>query len=261
MSLEDLMVRLLPVAAQYALVPISNYKVGAVAQGGDGLYLGANVEFAGQALNTSVHAEQSVVTNAWLHGESNLQTLAVTAPPCGHCRQFLNELNAKPALKLLLPKTGTDFFTNRTLLDYLPDAFGPQALGREGGLMEFQEDSARLILKEDSQDSLVLHALAAAKKSYAPYTRNYAGCAIQTTDGVVFSGRYSENAAHNPSLPPLQSALTFLNMNHPLGQSWQIARTVLVEKPARCRQYDTTRNTLTAVAPAVTLEYHEATRP
>lgn len=39
-----------------------------------------------------VHAEQSLLANAAWHGESALERLAVSAAPCGHCRQFYSEL-------------------------------------------------------------------------------------------------------------------------------------------------------------------------
>ena len=254
MPLEALMLHLLPSAAEYARVPISAYKVGAVAQGRRGLYFGANMEFGGQALNASVHAEQSAVTHAWLHGETQLNILAVSAPPCGHCRQFLNELNGASSLQILLPE-----HPPFPLSECLPQAFGPQNLGISGGLMACPQKEVRLALKESSQDPLVLQALQGAKKSYAPYTQNYAGCALQTTDGQVVAGRYSENAAHNPSLPPLQSGLAFLNMNLPLGQPWSLQRVVLVEKSAPCSQREATRAVLFSIAPQVHLEYHLAT--
>ena len=52
----------------------------------------------------------------------------------------------------------------------------------------------------------------AATQSYAPYSHSYAGVALQIQDGTLFCGRYAENAAFNPSLPPLQSALIMLRM-------------------------------------------------
>ena len=55
-------------------------------------------------------------------------------------------------------------------------------------------------------------AAEAASHSYAPYSHSYAGVALRTHDGHIFSGRYAENAAFNPSLPPLQSALIMLRM-------------------------------------------------
>jgi hypothetical protein len=44
-------------------------------------------------LNQSVHAEQFLIANLISHGEQELIALAVTAAPCGHCRQFYSELH------------------------------------------------------------------------------------------------------------------------------------------------------------------------
>ena len=90
------------------------------------VYVGVNLEFRGAPLNNSVHAEQFLVVNCIHHGEEvsvsegedpallrdcpsfwdinhplfthplsmhqALDMLAVSAAPCGHCRQFYAEL-------------------------------------------------------------------------------------------------------------------------------------------------------------------------
>ena len=56
------------------------------------LYFGANYEFPGQALSFTVHAEQAATMHAISFGETGIDLLAVSAAPCGYCRQFLNEL-------------------------------------------------------------------------------------------------------------------------------------------------------------------------
>ena len=62
--------------------------------------------------------------------------------------------------------------------------------------------------------------------SYAPYSKSFAGVAVRTRDGRIFSGAYAENAAFNPSLSPLQAALSQLNLG---GAGWSdIAEGVLV---------------------------------
>ena len=84
---------LLPLAAACSVTPISHFHVGAIARGTSGnLYFGANMEFAGAPMQQTVHAEQSAVTHAWLRGETRLASITVNYTPCGHCRQFLNEL-------------------------------------------------------------------------------------------------------------------------------------------------------------------------
>jgi cytidine deaminase len=58
------------------------------------LYFGANMEFPGTTLQQTLHAEQSAVSHAWLRGEKQLTAITVNYTPCGHCRQFMNELNS-----------------------------------------------------------------------------------------------------------------------------------------------------------------------
>lgn len=48
-----------------------------------------------------VHAEQFVMANAWAHRERGIKRLAVSAAPCGHCRQFYAELPS--AVRLSTP--------------------------------------------------------------------------------------------------------------------------------------------------------------
>ncbi len=57
------------------------------------MYVGVNLEFARLPLYNSIHAEQFLVVNAIHHGERELRKLAVSAAPCGHCRQFYSELS------------------------------------------------------------------------------------------------------------------------------------------------------------------------
>lgn len=253
-----LMVALLPYAAAYARVPVSNYTVGAVALGMPNgapipnIYLGANFEFTGEALSFTVHAEQAATTTAWLNGEQGVQALAISAAPCGYCRQFLYELCTAQQLLVMLPQTGSPAPQTQPLTDYLPDAFGPNDLGITGGLMTPQSNGLSLT----TSDALVKAALAAANLSYAPYTKNYAGVALLSADGSVYQGQYAENAAYNPSMSPLESAISFMNMSRAQGSSLAITRAVLVESPTKASQHDATVDVLSSFAPSITLEYH-----
>jgi cytidine deaminase len=202
-TVPQLMTKLLPRAAEFARPPVSNFKVGAISRGHSGnLYLGANVEFKGEALSFTVHAEQSSVGGAFMNGEEGIDLIAVTAAPCGYCRQFLNELATADKLTIQLPNGSF------SLGDLLPNAFGPRDLGVEGGLM--QRDEHGLTIETD--DKLANEALCAANMSYAPYSQSYAGVALRATDGTVVTGAYAENAAFNPSMSPLEVALSQLNL-------------------------------------------------
>ena len=212
-----LMTMLLPEAAAYAKPPVSNFRVGCVSRGLSGaLYFGTNLEFAGEALSFTVHAEQSSVTNAWMSGEEGIDLIAVNAAPCGYCRQFLNELTTANRLIVAMPKE------TRALSELLPSAFGPRDLGIDGGLMQHADH--QLVI--DADDEVAREALKAANISYAPYSKSYAGVALRSKSGRIVSGAYAENAAFNPSMSPLQVALSRLNL---AGDSWDaIEEAVLV---------------------------------
>jgi cytidine deaminase len=248
-SVEQMMIELIPIAKASARPPVSNYQVGAVGMGRSGdLYLGVNMEYPGQALNQTVHGEQFVTANAMAHGETGLTTLAVSAEPCGHCRQFLNELEGGGRLKILIPDKEPVL-----LEELLPRNFGPQNLNIQGGLLTPQDHRLSL---PGPLDELARAALAAANRAYAPYSHNAAGIAIQTRDGKIYSGSYAENAAFNPSLSPLQAALVHLVSE---GKEYsEITRAVLVEKEALASQEPATRMLLESLAPGAELRVLKA---
>nr|WP_318380991.1 cytidine deaminase [uncultured Enterobacter sp.] len=228
---------LLPIAASCARADLSHFNVGAIARGVSGTwYFGGNMEFLGATMQQTVHAEQSAVTHAWLMGETALASVTVNYTPCGHCRQFMNELNSGLSLRINLPGR-----TPHTLGDYLPDAFGPKDLEIKTLLMDEENHGFTL-----TGDALTQAAISAANKSHAPYSNAPAGVALQCADGRIFAGRYAENAAFNPSLPPLQGALNLLSLN---GYDYgDIVRAVLAEKPdAPLTQQDATTATLNAL--------------
>ena len=261
---EALMVLLLPLARLYSIAPISKFRVGAVAKASANsagnecdLYLGANIEFTSQALSHTVHAEQAATMNAWLQGAAKLHSIAVPAAPCGHCRQFLYELEGRDALMIVTPGEGPRGFRSTRLVELLPEAFGPLNLKNTAGLMSASNVGHRFTLKADVKDPVVLEALSAANWSYAPYTNSVAGCAIQASGGRIYRGPYVENAAFNPSLSPLQTAISSMNMGG-LAQGTTITRAVLVEKPGASGQRAVTELLLGSFAPDVSLEYFEA---
>jgi cytidine deaminase len=214
----ELAAALLHEASMLAHPPISNFKVGAAALGTSGAYyLGANYEIAGQALGFTVHAEQSAIANAWMAGEEGIERIVVTAAPCGHCRQFLNELVSADRLIVQTPRM------TAKLSQLLPSAFGPTDLGVTTGLM----GKERHPLSANASDELALEALDAAAKSYAPYSGAFAGVAVRTKGGQITAGSYAENAAFNPSLPPLQVVLSQMNLRGLKAD--EIAEAVLVQ--------------------------------
>jgi cytidine deaminase len=262
------MMSLLPLAQQYAVVPVSHYQVGAVAAGMPiydtgwaNLYLGANFEFANAALSFTVHGEQSATNHAWLRGEAGIQKLAISAAPCGYCRQFLYELVTAKKLEILLPDPNNpSSYTSAPLTNFLPQPFGPSDLGVQGGLMDPTLGYHSLTFPGGvPTDPVVVAATVAACASYAPYATDtafgYAGVAIQLSDNSIYAGRNAENAAYNPSLSPLEAALSFMNMSRPPGSSNTVVRCVLVEVPTLSSQLSATNAVLAAYSPNVSLEY------
>jgi len=253
LSVEQLMFELIALAKTLAQPAISKYAVGAIGRGtSSALYFGANVEFAGGPLQFTIHAEQATVINAALHGESGIEALAISAPPCGYCRQFLYELASASRLQILLadrPPT--------PLGDYLPAAFGPADLGVLGGLLAPQRHVIRLspTSRRDPHDAAVDLAVRGALLSYAPYTHAVGAVALTTADGRTFVGPYLENAAFNPSISPVQAAVVGLVLGG--GRINDVVRaTVVSTAESKVHHAATTRRLLEKVAPgAVVAEY------
>jgi len=279
LEVEELLIELIPIAKRFARPPISNYQVGVAALGKSGnIYLGVNLEFSGQPLNATVHGEQFLIVNARNHGETEIVAMALSAAPCGHCRQFLNEIVENPGLKawdciswggdsnpsppvflkdpalkggvssvedekgqlqILIPNTPP-----RTLSSLLPEAFGPKNLGLAANLFVLPD----VYPPFTHESPLVAEALRAACASYAPYSHSKSGVAIHTSDGKIYSGSCLENAAFNPSLSPLQAALVALVTD--LRRYDEIVEVVLVERSAAKISYErSARALLKNIAP------------
>ncbi|CAM6106230.1 unnamed protein product [Calypogeia fissa] len=126
LSLEAFLATLLEPTRSLARTPISNFNVGAVALGSSGrVFRGVNVEFSGVPLNFSIHAEQFLIANAARNGEHLLQFIAVSATPCGHCRQFLQELRGAGDIRIMIADEKPE---TAPLSHLLPHRFGPQDL-------------------------------------------------------------------------------------------------------------------------------------
>lgn len=240
-SVNDLLKELVQIAKPLARPPISNYRVSEAGLGASGnIYLGVNLEFPGCPLNQAIHGEQTMVTLARNHGEQKLVSMVIPAEPCGFCRQFINEIGEDAnELQILIPECEPKAFS-----DLLPNSFGPKNLGdmKERLLTPCKE------FKSQHEDFLTAKAIEAAHNSYAPYTLAKSGVVIKTLDGGIFCGSYLENAAYNPSLSPLQTALVELVAD---GQQYEnIIEVVLVEKTsAVISQEDTTLLVLKKISP------------
>jgi len=244
-SVEELMVNLLPLARSYSYAPISNFFVGVVVRGeSESLYMGANIEIPGQCLGFAVHAEQSAISNAYMHLNAPYM-LAVNAAPCGHCRQFMEEISPDGELTILMPEKPPT-----KLSSILPSAFSPRELGMTEGAFPVKEADLKLV--HASTDELTKNALVAARKAYAPYSKSHSGVAIRGARGRIYRGSYIENVAFNPSLSPLQVALAAMIAG---GEAISaISAAILVEvEGAKISQRSVTEAALGAIAPSVKL--------
>ncbi len=192
-------------AVALARAPVSGFSVGALAEGASGRgYLGANLEFSGVPLNSSLHAEQSAVINAWVHGESRIVALYLTQQPCGHCLQFLQELDRAEDLKLVVDDR------SYSLRDLLPQPF--HLPGRTDHRL-LNCPIQNLVDIRPTEDALAQRAINAACHSYTPYTHSPEGFVIESITGHCFAGRSAESAAFNPSVPAVVAALNQRNLS------------------------------------------------
>jgi cytidine deaminase len=91
MTAEELLAQA-DAAATNAYAPYSDYQVGAAVLTRDGRVIaGANVENAAYPLG--ICAERSAIAKAASEGlrPGDLEAIAITASPCGGCRQWLHE--------------------------------------------------------------------------------------------------------------------------------------------------------------------------
>ncbi len=106
-------------AMENAYAPYSKYKVGAalIAKSGR-VYTGCNIENA--SFTPTVCAERTAVFKAVSEGEKDFEMLAVTASPCGLCRQVLSEFCEDDFPILII---SGDSYTKHTLSELLPHSF------------------------------------------------------------------------------------------------------------------------------------------
>jgi cytidine deaminase len=106
-----------------AYAPHSKFKVGAAVLAKSGkIYTGCNVENA--SFSIGICAERSAISNAIANGESDIVAVAVIAdsqpitPPCGACRQFIQEFGPKATIILTNVKGDIAVYTQNQLLPY-----------------------------------------------------------------------------------------------------------------------------------------------
>lgn len=250
----------LPLLIPLVGVPISTSKVVvALGLGSSGVvFVGVNVEFPGLPLHHSIHAEQFLVANLALNSELKLNYLAVShhGAPCGHCRQFLQEIREAPKIKILLTDPNGDNVSFVSLENLLPRRLSPDSLLPENVPRILEPRYNGLTLSDPDvpyrYSNLKPVSLASANRSYAPYSKCPSGVALVDRQGNVYRGWYMESVAYNPSLGPVQEALVHYMICGGGGDGGfkEIIGEVLVEKKdAEVRQEQTARMLLETIAP------------
>lgn len=206
-SVEALALLALPVAQQMARVPISGFEVPAVGiEAGTGdLLLGANLEFAGTELWTTIHAEGFVALRARRRGRALAKLVVPEARPCAHCRQTLSE--AAPADSLVL----VDRHGNRrTLADLYPLPFGPDALGIVGDEPAAVRWPDLAIATGAAPPDVAGALLEVGARAHAPYSGAPSAVVLRLPDGRLLAAASFESVAFNPSISAAQAALVEL---------------------------------------------------
>ncbi|KAL2930032.1 Cytidine deaminase 1 [Bienertia sinuspersici] len=284
-------IKLLPIivksSQKLARPPISGFSVAAVGLASDGrIFVGVNVEFPGLPLHHSIHAEQFLITNLSLYPQTHLKNIVVSAYPCGHCRQFLQEIRGAPDIQILVLNSSNNFDDENGIFNqinedgfiplshFLPHRFGPDDLLDKDVPLILETRDNNLVLKDAENGELcngylafdgkklIPAAFEAANKSHAPYSGCPSGVALIDEFGNIFKGSYMESAAYNPSMGPAQAAfIAYMAMakggdGGVVGASFdRIVGAVLVEvEGALVRQEETVRLLLMKASPKC--EFH-----
>ena len=269
-TVEDLLPLLIPSAMRRARPPISRFPVGAVGLGESGrVYAGVNLEFLGAPLSQVVHAEQFLIANAAAAGEPALRAIAVSHMPCGHCRQFLQEIRGAAGIRILVTSDAADGCAAewRTLASLLPRPFGPHDLLPKDAPLVLEPHDNRLgdpvdavangFAADDLEGRLKDAAEAAARAAHAPYSGCPSGFAVADGEGKVYAGGCLESAAYNPTLGPVQTAIIAM-IAAGGGSAGDVVAAALVEKDgAVAAQEATARVFLAAVAPQASFHVYK----
>lgn len=112
-------------AKKNAYIPYSHFAVGAAVLCTDGkIYTGCNIENA--SYPAGLCAERTAIFKAVSEGSLKLSAIAVTASPCGICRQVMAEF-ADSDFKIYICKDEENY-DEYTLDELLPLSFNSEAL-------------------------------------------------------------------------------------------------------------------------------------
>ena len=127
-------------AREMAYTPYSQFKVGAALLTKTGkIYKGCNIENA--AYSPGNCAERTAVFKAVSDGEREFAAIAIVGgaadktelpfcPPCGVCRQVMNEFAVADEFEIILGTDKPEYMKVFKLKELLPLGFGPKNLSR-----------------------------------------------------------------------------------------------------------------------------------
>lgn len=245
-SVEALALAALPIAQAMARAPISGFEVPAVGiEAGSGdLLLGANLEFPGTELGTTIHAEGFVALRARRRGRPLATIVVREARPCAHCRQTLSEAGAADSL-VLVDQHGS----RRSLDDLYPWPFRPGALGVDGDDPAATRWPNLAIAADTSPPDVANALLEVGVRAHTPYSEAPSAVALRLADGTILAAAGVESVAFNPSISAAQAALVELAAARrepsEVREAWLARRADALVDPAA-----TFRALLGAVAPA-----------
>uniref|UniRef100_J3L3F2 Cytidine deaminase n=1 Tax=Oryza brachyantha TaxID=4533 RepID=J3L3F2_ORYBR len=183
--------------------------------------------------------------------------------PCGHCRQFLQEIRGAGGIRILVTSDAEDGCAPewRTVASLLPRPFGPHDLLAKNVPLVLPPPEpprpppappaavANGFADGDLEARLREAAEAAARAAHAPYSGCPSGFAVADGEGRVYAGGCLESAAYNPTLGPVQAAIIGM-VAAGGGPAGDVVAAALVEKEAALvAQEATARIFLAAVAP------------
>ncbi len=206
-SVEALALRALPIAQAMARAPISGFEVPAVgieAISGD-LLLGANLEFPGTELGTTIHAEGFVALRARRRGRALATLVLREARPCAHCRQTLFEAAAADSL-VLVDEAGS----RRSLGDLYPWPFRPDALGVPGDDPSLVQWPNLAIGAGAAPPDVAGLLLDVGGRAHTPYSEAPSAVVLRLASGRLVAAAAAESVAFNPSISAAQAAMVEL---------------------------------------------------
>lgn len=212
-------------------------------------------------LNFSIHAVQFLVVSLKLNFDLALRDLAISNDgshyyaPCGHCCQFLQEINKGNEIQTLITEpTGPGFMPLEMLL--------PQSFSRYSTISDDVPDVLLLrdngLTLKNSYGVFKEMALAAANRSYAPHSNAPSGVVLCDRGGKMYSGSYLESVADIPSLGPLQAALVNFVIDTGGREFKNIVVAVLVETRSSFPQADTAKMIIQKIAPECSFNAYHA---